>query len=345
MPGNYKQKFKIFYTSHKKKIFAILRIIVSIGLIAYLVIFRSGFKNFGDFAENFKNINIYFIAAAVAMHLLGIWLSAARWKTLLKAQKANISLGFLSGSFLIGSFFNNLLPTSIGGDIFRTMDVSKKAGISAIKSGSIIVIDRFSGIITAAIYAIISLFLGFTTVGKTTFTIPVVVFFVLSLIIGFILINPAFFKLDRLINRVRFLSKIRQKLKEIYHVFLSFKVYKLALFKAMIFSFALQIAVIASYYFSAKSIGIELSFASFIFIVPIVSIISFLPISIGGAGLRENSLVILMTALGASRETSTASSLIIFAIILFMGIIGAVIYIIRPFVLKQNQDPKQQPKC
>lgn len=331
------RKLKDFYINHKKKIFTTLRIVISLGLIAYLIIFRSGFKNFNDFINILSNIKMIYLASAIAMHVAGIWLSTYRWQILLKTQNIIIPQGFLISSFLIGSFFNNILPTSIGGDIFRAIDISKKAEVTIGKSASVILIDRFSGIITAAIYAVIALFLGFATVGKTSYIIPVSIFFVLCIIIGFLVLNPSILRLDKLINRVKFLSKIREKLHEIYNTFQSFKKYKLALVEAMLFSFALQLAVIASYYFAAKSVNIELSFASFIFIVPIVSIISFLPISIGGAGLRENSTVLLMVALGAAKSQSTVCSLIIFAIIMGMGIIGAIVYIIRPFILRQKQ--------
>ena len=61
-----------------------------------------------------------------------------------------------------------------------------------------------------------------------------------------------------------------------------------------------------------------------------------LPISIGGTGIRENSLVFLMVALGATRSTSTVTSLLIFFMLIVLGLLGAVVYIVRPFVLRQR---------
>lgn len=332
-----KEKFKNFYTAHKKKISNFLRIIISVGLIAYLILFKSGFSSFQDFIETLKTINLIYLFLAILMHIIGIWLSTTRWHILLKTQDVKISHNYLVSSFLIGSFFNNILPTSIGGDVFRAIDISKKANISGPTSVSVIIIDRFSGIITAAVYAVIALFLGFTKVGTTSYIIPVTVFFVLCIIFAAVILNPHLFRLDKLFNKMKFLAKIRAKLVETYQTFLSFKKYKLALFEALLLSFALQIAVIASYYFASKSLEIGLSFESFIFIVPIVSIISFLPISIGGAGLRENSTVFLMIALGAAQDKSVTCSIIILAIILAMGLAGAVTYIVRPFIKDKNQ--------
>ncbi len=339
-----RNKIRLFYNKHRKQILTAVRIIVSVGLISYLIFFRSGFKDFSTFLDVIKTINVPLLIASTSMHVFGIWISVVRWNILLKTQKVRISQGYLASSFLIGTFFNNLLPTSIGGDIFRTVDISNKAKISVGKSASVIVIERFSGVISAATYAVIALFLGFTTIGTTSYIIPVVAFFVVSVVFLFLLLNPAILRLNRLVDRMKFLSKIREKLKEVYHTFQSFKKYKLALFETLLCSFGLQIAVIANYFLASKALGIELPFAAFIFIVPVVATIAMLPISIGGIGIRENSLVFLMTALGASSDKATVASLIIFLQLIFLGIIGAIVYVVRPFILKQPMRPEQELK-
>ena len=340
--NNFKNKTLSIYKKHKKKITTALRIIISLGLIAYLIFFRSEIKNFRTFLDILKAVNIPLLIASASLHIFGVWISAFRWQILLKTQGIKISVGYLSSSFLIGSFFNNLLPTSIGGDIFRTIDIAKKANVSVGKSASILIIERFSGILTAAFYAVIALFLGFTTVNKTSYTIPVILFFIICIIIGFIILNPSLLRLNKIIDKIKFLARIRSKIKEVYDIFQNFKQFKLAIFEVMICGFALQIGVIANYYLASKAFGIELSFASFIFIVPIVYTIAMLPISIGGIGIRENSLVFLMVALGADGEKSTVASLILFVMILAVGIVGAIVYILRPFILKQ-QTPKISP--
>jgi glycosyltransferase 2 family protein len=102
-------------------------------------------------------------------------------------------------------------------------------------------------------------------------------------------------------------------------------------------SLALQFGVILHYWLAARSLGINLSLTSFFFIVPVVTIIAMLPITIGGTGLRENVLVFFMVALGAQSEKSAMTSLLLFAMLLILGIIGGVIYAVRPFILRQSR--------
>lgn len=339
MAGNFKNRIKSFYGKHKKKIFTILRIVVSVGLIAYLI--KSQFKDFKTILDMIKTVNIPLLLAAASIHIFGVWISAVRWQLLLKTQGIRISQGYLASSFLIGSFFNNILPTSIGGDIFRSLDVANKAKISVGKSASVLVIDRFAGVISAALYAVIALFLGFATIGTTSYVIPITIFFAICIILGFLILNPSILRLNKIVRKIKFLSKIREKLVEVYHTFLSFKKYKLALIEALLCSLALQFGVICNYYLAARSLGINLSLASFIFIVPVVASIAMLPITIGGTGLRENALVFFMVALGVQNEKAAMTSLVLFAMILVLGIIGGIIYAVRPFILRQSQ-PSQK---
>jgi len=335
MAGNFKTRLKSFYGKYKRKIFTTLRIVVSVGLIAYLI--KSQFKDFKTILDMIKTVNISLLLAAASIHIFGVWISAVRWQLILKTQGIRISQGYLSSSFLIGSFFNNVLPTSVGGDIFRSLDIANKAKISVGKSASVLVIDRFAGVISAALYAVIALFLGFATIGTTSYVIPVAIFFAVSIILGFLILNPSILRLNKIVRKIKFLSKIREKLVEVYHTFLSFKKYKLALFEALLCSLALQFGVICNYYLAARSLGINMSLTSFIFIVPVVATIAMLPIAIGGTGLRENALVFFMVALGAQNEKAAMTSLLIFAMILVLGIVGGITYAVRPFILKQSQ--------
>ncbi len=332
-----KKKLVAFYKKHKKKISLILRIVVSIGLITYLVLTQ--FKDLRGAIDTLKSASIYLLLLSLSTHVFGIWITAVRWNTLLRTQGIRLSMGYITSSVLIGFFFNNFLPTSIGGDVFRTYDISRKAKIPMGTSASIIIVERFTGIVSAATYAIIALVLGFTAIGGQSIIIPIIIFFVLSLIIGAMILNPRLFgakKIGRFMDKYSFLKKIKNKLKNVIDTFQSFRKFKWALTKAFIYSFLLQFAVILNYYLASKALGIELGLTAFIFIVPIVALIAMLPISIGGIGLRENSLVFIMTALGAARSPSALTSLILFAMLILIGIIGGLVYVIRPYVLKDS---------
>jgi len=333
-----KNRIISFYRENKKLILLLVRIIISVSLIVFLV--KTQFKDIRSALEIIKSVNKPLLILSLSTHIFGIWITAVRWNTLLGTQKVKLGTTTLTLTVLIGFFFNNFLPTSIGGDVFRTYDAAKKANIPIETSASIIIVERFSGIISASTYAIIALFLGFTAIGNQSFIIPVIIFFITCIIIAFIILNPSILRLNKLINKIKFLKKVKQKLANIYFTFLSFKKFKWVLVRVMIYSFLLQFAVILNYFLAAKSLGINLNLTAFIFIVPVVTIIAMVPISIGGIGIRENTLVFIMTAMGVGSEQAAICALLIFLMLIFIGIIGVIIYSIRPHYIKHSTTKK-----
>lgn len=318
-----------FYRKNKKTILLILRITISISLIVYLVGTR--IESFSGVIEILKSSNKFLLLLSLSTHALGTYITAVRWKTLLNTQGVRLSNATLSVTVLIGSFFNNFLPTSIGGDVFRAYDASKKGNISLGSSASVILVERFSGVVSAATYAIIALFLGFTAIGHQSIIVPIIIFFVVTLILALLIINPSLFRLGKITRKFRFMRKIADKLSNFYNTLVSFKKYKVVLIEVLAFSFFLQFSVILNYWLASMALGINLSLTAFIFIVPVVAVIAMLPISIGGIGLRENSLVIIMVAMGVNNEKATLCSLLILFMLIIMGIIGGITYIVRPY--------------
>jgi uncharacterized protein (TIRG00374 family) len=329
-----------FYRKNKKIILLLVRIIISVSLIVYLI--KTQIKDFSSIVEILKSSNKILLLLSLSTHALGTYITAVRWKILLSTQKVRLSTATLSVIVLIGSFFNNFLPTSIGGDVFRTYDASRKANIPLGTSASVILVERFSGVVGAATYAVIALFLGFTAIGHRSVIIPIVIFFFITVILGFLIINPSLFRLGKVSNRFKFMRKINEKLSNVYNTLRSFKEYKMTLVMVLVFSFLLQFTVILNWFLAAKALGINLSLTAFIFIVPVVATIAMIPISIGGIGLRENSLVFIMVAMGVTSEKAALCSLLILLMLIIMGTIGGIIYIVRPFF--ENRFNKTKPQ-
>lgn len=324
-----RNKIICFYRKNKKAILLVARVVISVSLIVFLI--KTQLKDFQSIIGILKSSDKVLLLLSLSTHVFGIWITAVRWKVLLSTQKVRLGTDTLTVTVLIGYFFNNFLPTSIGGDVFRTYDASKKANIPLSTSASVIIVERFSGVVSAVTYAVAALFLGFTAIGNQSVIIPIVIFFVITVILAFLIINPSVFRLDKISNKFKFMRKLRRKLSNVYKTLMSFKKYKLVLIKTLVFSFLLQFAVILNYYLAARALGIDLTLTAFIFIVPVVSTITMIPISIGGIGIRENSLVFIMVAMGIANEKAFLCSLLILFMLILIGMVGGVAYIVRPY--------------
>jgi uncharacterized protein (TIRG00374 family) len=330
-----------FYKKYRNIILPVVRVLISVSLITYLVIRH--LDNLNTVISILKSINISMLLLGLAVNAIVIVIAVIRWKTLLATQKIRLGTGTLTLSVLIGFFFNNFLPTTIGGDVFRTYDIAKRANIPIGTSASVILIERFSGVVSASIYAITALFLGFTTIAGQSIVIPMIIFFSIVAILVFILLNPSILRLGKLFDRFAALRRIKDRLRSAYDTLRSFKQYKTALVKTLVYSFLMQFAIILNYYFIGLALGIELELITYVFISPIVATISMIPVSIGGIGLRENTLVFILISMGVSSEVAGIHSLLVFFMLVLIGIIGGIVYLVRPYFEKRSarQDTDQ----
>lgn len=333
----------------KNTLFTILRIVISAGILIFL--FKTQFKNFSEVADFFRHshVNIWYVIVSFIMYWVGIYLLVIRWQVMLKTQNINATFGFLFGSYLVGYFFNNFLPTSIGGDVYRIYDTSKLKNSSGMKATSIVLMERTTGVVSSIIYLFFALAIGFVKsshvelmIGKWEVSnhlliVLIIVFFIISILVILIMLFPDTFRLNMLFRKLKFLHRWESKLKQMYDTFKSFRKYKLILFLTILLSLILQFAFTLNYSFAGMGFGItKLSLLSYIFIVQLCGILSMIPISIGGIGVREGTFVVLVGALGGEKNIATIVSIAILIIILVPGVAGGIVYALRPYIDKKR---------
>jgi hypothetical protein len=106
----------------KKTAILLMKVIISIGLLSYLF-----FKiDWSSFLDNMGDINLFYIVISALMAYLGIYVSILKWGIFLRNYDIVINKFKLYSVYSIGAFFNNFLPTSIGGDIYRVINIDKR---------------------------------------------------------------------------------------------------------------------------------------------------------------------------------------------------------------------------
>jgi uncharacterized protein (TIRG00374 family) len=319
--------------SKKEKLFTFLRISISLLLLSYLVI-----RNWGNFGEIFgilRNYNAFFIAAALSLYVLGIFVEMLRWEILLRAGGIYISKGFLFQSLFIGNFYSNIFPTNIGGDIYRGYDIHKNKEVPNDKNISAIVVERFIGMMSGTLYLLISFFSAYRYLG-----IPIVIILsilpILGVLLFFILIKPQVFKIHTLFKKIRFLRKFEARYDDFLKNFKGYKNKFKFLLYSFIYSMIGQMLVFVSYYMVSLYLKMEVNFLAFFFIIPVVIIVSNIPISIGGIGIRENTIFLLLSKFGVDSTRATFFSLLILFIIITTALLGGLTYVLKNIFFKSK---------
>ena len=311
----------------KRKLGTVLRIVISLGLLAFLI-YRNK-SNFSSILDAIKDLNIYYLVIALVFYFIAIFFIVFRWGILLNAHGYHISRPFLWQAALIGFFYNNLLPTSVGGDFYRVYDLKQNKSIPVNEGIASVVMERIIGTFTSFTLLIIAYFLGLFEYLSKNAALGLLISILVIMLFFAVLFMPRVFRINVLLKKYRIFSKIRPRLKEFYEILISYRHKIKYLFISYVFSMIIQVFFLISYNSISLALGLELKFYVFIFIIPFVALASSAPITIGGIGIRENALVFSIAGFGIAQDRATLFSLILLAIILILGMMGGIVYLIK----------------
>ncbi|MBQ8954550.1 MAG: flippase-like domain-containing protein [Clostridia bacterium] len=139
----------------KKWVGTIVKLLISAALLVILVL-NTDINEIRAALADFRPV---FILLALAVIALAILVSALKWGVLLRAQGSRVSLGKLFRYYTIGQFFNNFLPSSIGGDGVRIYLAGRDTGSTA-GAAATVVLERILAMVTLAALGLVSALLA-----------------------------------------------------------------------------------------------------------------------------------------------------------------------------------------
>lgn len=305
-----------------KSIFTtLLKIVISLGILYFL--FRG--MDFNAFVETIKAIKPISIVAAVLIVLVIQCVSSLRWQILLKKDFDAPYLKLLS-MYLIGMFFNNFLPTLVGGDLIKTYYLYKQTGKGSVALASIF-LDRYAGFTALIFNTVIALIFGHYLLEGTGF-----ISFFLILVVGFICASLVIWVDFMHRWAMTVMSKvhmygINHKIDEFYEVLMGYKGHMVGFYKAFGLSILVQGGVVIAYFILGWGIGMDVSIGYFFLFIPLATVASMVPISLAGLGVREGIFIYLFTRIGVSQVEALSLSLLFFFVTLIISIIGGIEYV------------------
>ncbi len=314
----------------RKHVFNILKIVVSAGLLFYLLIFQIDLKELWDVARQARWG--YWIVAMILM-ILGTALRAVRWQVLLQALDIDVPLRRLVQLYFIGSFFNVVLPTGLGGDAVKMAELARTTGRAPEAVGTTLV-DRATGLWVLFVLALLALPFSYTLLPDGW--LPIIAIGMVGGVVGgwAVMGTPL---IPWLGSKVRLPGQ--EKLERFYHS-VSQLGYK-ALGKACAVSLVFNILLIIFNVLVARSLGVDQPLGVFLLFTAVISFSLTLPISIGGLGVREQTYVLLFGGLGVSSTVSVAMSLANYTLTnLVIGLLGGIVYALEGTrgLMKSEQD-------
>jgi len=113
------------YIAMKKPIFSfLLRVSISFIFIIILLYIMRG--KYGQILSVLEGTNVFLFILAFFLYILAISVASLRMKLIVVAQEIPLKFSEAISLTFIGYFFNNFLPTAIGGDVVKGYYLSKK---------------------------------------------------------------------------------------------------------------------------------------------------------------------------------------------------------------------------
>jgi len=277
-----------------------------------------------------RTASIPWLVLALALYFGMILVSAWRWGLLLRAQHIVYPFRGLTSSFLVATFFNNFLPSNIGGDVIRITDTAPAAGSKTLAT-TVVLIDRGIGLLGLALVAAMgaSAGLGPAKVGPVGPGMLWAGFGVAAMLATPALLNPEGF--TRILQPLRVLHPewVGERLERLTAALSRFKESPAALASCFVGAIGVQVTLVGFYLAIAHSLQIPITFAQLAMIVPISFIVQMVPVSMNGFGVREATFGFYFTRLGLPLESALLVSFIGAGLVLLFSLSGGVAYVAR----------------
>jgi len=287
-----------------------------------------------------KNVDKPMLFLALGVFSLSYLFCFLRWWMLLRAARMNLPVNRIFISYCGSIFFNLFLPSTIGGDMVRSIDL----GVHTNRPREVVatvLLDRLSGYVGLVIITVIALIFGWKFIQDSTVLLSVGI--LIAILAGILLVlfnNVVYTKINKLLDSPS-AGKIREAIKNLHQEIYLFKQHKQVLINILLISFAVQIVSSYSYYLIALSLGLKVEPIYFFVFIPVISAITMLPISIGGLGLRDATMIFFFAKVGVCKNLAFSLSLVSFCFIMALGAAGGLIYVftVRHRRIQRYQSP------
>jgi glycosyltransferase 2 family protein len=260
------------------------------------------------------------IAATLGVLFIANLILGLRWHLILSAASASPGPAILLKIVLVGFFFNQVLPTGVGGDAVRAWRCCK-LGIglgTAIRS---ILLDRACGyVVIVAVYtAALPTLLHVLPEARERAGVVVVLVAAIVGLLGLVSIDL----LPRLLLRLPLISSLAELSRESRTLFIHPQRCSPVLGLSVL---SIGLSVVA-FKLIADAIGSSLSLGLWAMVVPPVALIQLLPVSLAGWGVREAALVVALGSFGVPPEVALATSILVGLCTIVVGLPGGLIWL------------------
>jgi glycosyltransferase 2 family protein len=312
----------------RRYVFIAIKLAVSVALLALLF----SRIDAATLWASARQASVEWLTLALTVYFITVLVSVWRWSLLLEAQHVQLRSRQLLGSYLVALFFNNFLPSNIGGDVIRIGSTAKAAGSKTLAT-IIVLVDRAMGLMGLVLVAACGASMAVSTTGRAALPVwPSWLWagFLISLVAALLALwSPE--SVGGLLKPLTVLHPewVGGRIENITATLARFKRHPVALLSCFAGATFVQLATVAFYLAVASSLKVHISVWDLAVLVPVSGVVQMLPVSLNGFGVREATFSLYFTRLGLPIESALLLSLCATALVMLFSLSGAAVYVAR----------------
>ena len=306
----------------KIKLSNVMRVLVSFGLLGGLFwIMRD---KFGEILVTVSHCDARFMLVAALLLIGMVVFLSLRLKIVFDGEELNLTFYDALQLTCVGFFFNNFMPTGVGGDIVKAY-YAAHFNKQKIKSYASVFMDRLMGLFTILMIAGVALLVDGGKIAIGAVRTLVLVMLVLGALGIVVVTNKTVAKmLGALFTKMK-MHKFGEKLNEVYSIVHDYRNRRDVVIKSILLSIGAQSSYYIIVFLLFMALGTPVNIGNVFLIMPIFIFISMLP-SLGGLGVREYALVTFFSVF-AGKETAFAVSILALSGYFIISIFGGIFYL------------------
>jgi uncharacterized protein (TIRG00374 family) len=293
-----------------------VKLTLSLAMVAVVL----GLADLSEVVERIAAVDLFMLILAVGLCFGQILISSIRWHIIGSGTGDFISMWTAMRAMFAAMFCNQLLPTSIGGDLVR-IGLLTRQGLTVGRAARTVVLDRTAGLVSLLTLMAVT---GIVMSNQLPEHWPVTIIRLVPAAAITLLLGGMFFgeRLAEALEARGLAAWIAQLLRD--SSVLLRRGPRTALI--LLLSYAIHGASAAAIWVLASASGVEIDYLQILGFLPIVVLVQLLPISIAGWGVREGTLVTLFALIGIGAASSAAVSILWGAAIATAALLAGLIW-------------------
>jgi uncharacterized membrane protein YbhN (UPF0104 family) len=303
----------------------VIRALVSVALLVFVL---RGI-DLGRLWDRVQDLHAGWTVLAVAAYAWTMSVSVWRWQGLLRAQHIEVPRRRLSESMWVSLFFNNFLPSNIGGDVIRIADTAGAAGSKTVAT-TVVLVDRALGLMALLLVATA----GAAGAALAGLRIPGVGWLWMATGVGVaagvpLILEPRL--VSGLLAPVRAINRpwLTERARRMEDAATRFRAAPGALLAAFGGAVAVQVTMVAFYLLTARGLAIPLPVLLGAVLIPVSLAMQMLPVSINGFGVREAVFAFFFVRFGLPTDAAVALSLVSTGLVMALSLVGGWLFLTR----------------